>query len=176
MSDMRIIVDHMKLDYSGLFNAKELFKIINKWCQDRNIHKKEDKCFEQSLPEGKDMEYEISPWKKISDYIRYIYRIRILFKEVKKTEVIKEKKKVKADQGRILLYLDGFIEHDYEHRWDERPMFIFFRALFDRFIYKSYTERFEHRLTHDIHDLYDEIERFLNTYRHYKVVSKSPHF
>ena len=91
-------------------------------------------------------------------------------------DVVKEKKKVQADQGRLLIYFDGFVEHDYEHRWDEVPLFVFFRTLYEKFIYKLYTERFEQRLTHDMHNLYNEIEKFLNTYRHYQVVSKMPHF
>ncbi|MBW2989332.1 hypothetical protein KY358_03370, partial [Candidatus Woesearchaeota archaeon] len=151
MSDTRIIVDHWKLDYDGLMDVKELFKLINNWSQERHIQKKEDKCHEQNLPEGKFIEYEISHWKKISDYTRYIYKIRILFQRLKKVEVRKEKKKVKMDQGHILIYFDGFIEHDYEHRWDERPMFLFFRTLMDKFIYRAYTERFEHRLVHEMH-------------------------
>jgi len=176
MSELRIIVDHMKLDYSGVLNVKELFRLINKWSQERHMQKKEDKCHEQNLPEGKFIEYEISHWKKISDYTKYIYKIRVLFQNLKKVEVAKDKKKIKADQGRVLIYFDGFIEHDYEHRWDEKPLFVFFRTLYDKFVYKAYTERFEHRLVHEMHGLYNEIEKFLNTYRYYKVVSKAPHF
>jgi len=176
MSELRIIVDHLKLDYSGIMNIKELFEIINKWSQERHMQKREDKCHEQNLPEGKFIEYEIAPWKKISDYTKYIYKIRVLFQNLKKVEVTKDKKKIKADQGRVLIYFDGFMEHDYEHRWDERPLFVFFRTLYDKFVYKAYTERFEQRLVHEMHDLYNEIEKFLNTYRYYKVISKAPHF
>ena len=39
-------------------------------------------------------------------------------------------------------------------------------------IFKVYTERFEQRLSYDVHHLYDTIERFFNMYKHYKVVSK----
>jgi hypothetical protein len=176
MSDLRIIVDHLQLDYSGVMDVKELFKMINRWLMERHFQKKEDKNHELNQPDGKYIEYEISHWKKISDYTRYVYKIRALFNAVKKVEVTKEGKKEKMDQGRVLMFFDGFIEHDYEHRWDNRPFFVFFRTLYDKFIYRAYTERFEHRLTHDVHNLYDEVEKFLNTYRHYKVVSRMPHF
>jgi len=176
MSELRIIVDHLKLDYSGLMDTKELFKLINRWFYERTFQKKEDKCHEQNLPEGKFIEYEISHWKKISDHPRLIYKIRALFQNLKKVEVTKEKKKLKLDQGRVLIYFDGFIEHDYEHRWDDYPFFVFLRTLYYKFVYKVYTDRFEQRITHDLHNLYDDIEKFLNTYRHYKVVSKAPHF
>ncbi len=100
----------------------------------------------------------------------------MLFQQLKKVEIVEGKKKLKVDQGRVLIYIDGFIEHDYEHRWDDIPLFVFLRTLYDKFIYKAYTERFEHKLTNDVHSLYNEIEKFLNTSRHYKVISKTPHF
>ena len=166
----------MKLDYSGIMDVNGLFKLINKWSQERHIQKKEDKNHEQNQPDGKYIEYEISHWKKISDNAKYIYKIRALFQGLKKVEVTRDKKKVKLDQGKALIYFDGFLEHDYEHRWDDRPFFVFLRTLYDKFVYKAYTERFEQRLVHDMHNLYHDIEKFLNTTRHYKVVSKAPHF
>jgi len=176
MSDLRIIIDHLKLDYKGILDIKGLITLITKWSQERHYNKKEDKNEEQNLPEGKFIEYESSDWKKITDYTRYIYKIRILAQELKKVEVTKDKKKTKMDQGRVLIYIDGFIEHDYAHRWDEKPLFQFFRSIYDKFIFRAYTERFEHRLVHEIQDLYNEIEKFLNTYKYYKVISKAPHF
>jgi len=178
MSELRIIVDHLKLDYSGLIDVKELFKLINAWFREREFHKKEDKNHEQNLPEGKFIEYEISPWKKqgSDEYNKFIIKIRALFSNLKKVEIMKDEKKVEVYQGKVGIIFDGFLEHDSLHRWDDRPLFVFFRTIYDKFIYRTYTERFEQRLVHDVHALYDEIEKFLNTYRYYKVISKAPHF
>jgi len=176
MSELRIIVDHMKLDYSGLLDIKGLFKLINAWTMERAFQKKEDKNHEQNINGEKFIEYEISHWKKVSDYTRHVYKIRALFQNFKKVDVTLDSKRKKLDQGRILIYFDGFIEHDYEHRWDGNPLFVFFRTLYDKFVYRAYTNKFEQHITHDIHNLYNEIEKFLNTYRSYKVVSKMPHF
>ena len=64
--------------------------------------------------------------------------------------------------GNVLIWIDGLLEHDYEHRWEERPMLQFVRWIFDRFFYLAYTERFEQRLTSDVHKLYRFIENYLN--------------
>ena len=74
------------------------------------------------------------------------------------------------------MYLDGYIEYDQEERWESIPFFQFLRSLYNIFFYKVYTERFEQRLSHDVHHLYQTIEQFFNVYRHYKVVSKVPPF
>ncbi len=176
MSETRIIVDHLRLEYKGPLKVKELFKLIGAWHKEKGLQKKEDKNFEQDLPSGKSIEYEISYWKKISYYTRYIIKLRALFSELKRVQLVHNDKRITTDEGKVLMYFDGIIEHDHEHRWDDRPLFIFIRTLYDKFIYKAYTERFEQRLTQDVHDLYHTIESFLNTYRYWRIVSKVPHF
>tara|TARA_B100001971_G_C18212506_1_gene551665 strand:+ start:464 stop:1003 length:540 start_codon:yes stop_codon:yes gene_type:complete len=176
MSDVRIIVDHIKLDYQGLFKLNDFFKTIDAWLFERGLEKRTNKNFEQNTPKGKFIEWEIASWKKITPYVRYIYKLRVLIYGLKKVEVAKDKENLQLDNGHILIYFDGYIEFDYEHRWDETPILVFLRTLYDKFIYKVYTERFENRLTYDLHQLYDVIERFLNMYRHYRPVSRVPHF
>lgn len=176
MGDVRIIVDHLKLEYTGVFDSKALFRLIGSWFNERGIQKREAKNFEQNLADGKYIEYEIPYWKKVTDYNRFIYKIRALFFGLKNVEIMKDDKKVQMQQGRVLLYFDGYIEHDYENRWEVVPMLQFFRVLFDKFIYKYYTERFEQRITYDMHALYATLERFFNMYRHYRPVTKIPHF
>ena len=51
-------------------------------------------------------------------------------------------------------------------------MFMFLRTLYDKFIFRVYTERFEQRLTHDINQLSNSIKQFLNVYRNYSIVSR----
>lgn len=176
MADVRIIVDHLKLEYTGVFDTKKLFRLIGAWFDRRQLQKLEAKDFEQDLPDGKYIEYEIRYWKKVTDYNRFTYKVRALFSGLKDVDIIEGGKKVRVQQGKALFYLDGYLEHDYENRWEVAPMLQFFRVLFDKFIYRLYTERFEQRLTYDVHSLYDTLERFFNMYRHYRPVTKVPHF
>lgn len=176
MAEVRIIVDHMKLIYNGLFDVNDLFRAIDAWLFERGYEKYTNRADEILTPTGKFIEWESRPWKKISEYNRYFMKIRILMYDVKKVDVVHENKKIKLSQGRSIITFDGFIEFDYEHRWDEKPLLLFFRTLYDKFIYKAYTERFEQQLSFDMHQLYDHIEKFFNTYKYYRVVTKVPHF
>ena len=176
MSEVRIIVDHMKLEYSGVFNLNEFFRMVEAWLFERGFEKRTDRNEELVTPTGKFVEWEIRPWKKISDYQRFFIKLRALMYDLKKVSVVKDKKKIELTQGRVLLYFDGYLEHDYEHRWDEAPLLFFFRSLYDKFVYKAYTERFEQRLTFDVHQLYDMTEKFFNMYRYYTPIRRPPHF
>lgn len=176
MGDMRLIVDHLKLDYKGPFQFNQLVRLINSFLNERGYDAKYDKDFEINTKTGKHIDWQIMPWKKISDYAKYWAKVRILVQDMNKVEIVKDDKKEKVDNARIIITFDGYLELDYFHYWDEHPFFVFIRSLYDRFIYKAYTDRFEKRLSYDIHQLYDRVERFLNFYRHYRVVTRVPHF
>ena len=172
MSHLKIVVDHEKIDYSGPVNVSDLLRMIENFVFERGFDKKQDKDFEQNTINGKSLEWQISPWKKITDYVRYIIKVRVLGYDILKADSVVDGKKTKIDNGRLIIVIDGFMEYDYDSRWDERPFLLFLRTFYDYFVFKAYTERFEQRLVHDVNHLHDNIEKFFNLYRHYTVISK----
>lgn len=176
MGENKIIVDHLKLEYSGVLDVAGLINAIDRWMIEHTMEKKTSKLVEQETPRGKFIEWEIAPWTKATDYVRLWMKIRTLMYDLKKVNVMKDGKKVKLKKGRILIVFDGYLEFDYESRWQHRPMYQFIRTMFDKFIYKVYTERFERQITYMTHDVYHYVERYLNMYKHYRPVSKMPHF
>ena len=176
MSELRLVVDHLRLNYTGPFDANALFKHINAFLKERGFDIKIDKEFEQNTQTGKQIEWQMKPWKRITDYVRYWPKIRILVYDYNKVNAVVGQKKVKIGNGRALIYIDGYLELDESQRLEGLPFFQFLRSIYNNFVYKVYTERFEQRLSYDMHHLYDTIERFFNMYKHYKVVSKVPPF
>ena len=171
MGHVKIIVDHDKIDYSGPVDVGDLLRMIENFIWERGFDKKQDKDFEQNTERGKFIEWQISPWKWITDYTRYIIKVRVLGYDIVKADALHNDKKTKVDSGRVIIVIDGFIEYDLQSRWEQNPVLHFLRTLYDNFIYKAYTERFEHMLVHDINHLHDHIEKFLNLYKHYAVIS-----
>ncbi len=171
MGHVKIIVDHEKIEYSGPLVVRDLFRMYDNFLFERGFDQKVDKDFEQNTPHGKFIEYQVNPWKKITDYGRYLIKIRTLGYDIVKVESVNNGRKTKADNGKIIIVIDGFVEYDYDHRWDGKPILFFLRTIYDYFVFKAYSERFEQMLVHDINHLKDHIEKFLNLYRHYKVVS-----
>ncbi len=172
MGHVKIIVDHDKIDYSGPLELTSLFKMIENFIWERGFDFRQDKDFEQNTQHGKFVEWQISPWKWISDYARYIIKVRVLGYDIVKTDTKGNGKKTKVDAGRVIIVIDGFVEFDLQHRWEGHPFLYFLRSLYDNFVFRAYTERFEQRLVHDINHLHDHIEKLLNVYRHYSVISR----
>ena len=172
MGHVKIIVDHEKIDYSGPAEISSLLRLIENFLWERGFDKRQDKDFEQNTPHGKFIEWQISPWKIITDYTRYIVKVRVLGYDIAKIDAVSNGKKTKLDNARLIIVIDGFVEYDVESRWEQNPFFHFLRAIYDNFVFKAYTERFEQQLVHDINHLHDHIEKFFNLYRHYSVISR----
>lgn len=172
MGHVKIIVDHDKIEYSGPFDVNGLLNMIENFIFYMGYDKRQDKDFEQNTPHGKFIEWQISPWKWITDYTRYMIKVRVLGYDLARVDVANNGKKTKADNGRVIIVIDGFVEYDLQSRWEQKPLFHFIRTLHDNFIFKAYTERFEQMLVNDISHLHTEIEKFLNLNRHYSVISK----
>ena len=172
MGHLKIVVDHEKIEYSGPFDANDLFRMIDNFVFERGFDKRQDKDFEQNTANGKFLEWQVTPWKKITDYIKYIIKVRVLGYEIVKVDAVTDKKKSKVDKGRLIIVIDGFMEYDYDNYWDDKPFLFFLRTVYDYFVFKAYTERFEQRLVHDINHLEQNIEKFLNIYGHYSIRSR----
>jgi hypothetical protein len=166
MSEKKLVIDQLRLNYSGLFNLGDLFKTIDGWFFEKGYDRHEKKNEEQILPSGRFVEIELRPWKKTTDYAKNEIRFRLFVKDMKDVEVEKDGSKVKLQQGDIHMVFDAFLETDYEHRWESKPMFYFLRTLFDKFIFRVYTDKFEGVLVNDTHDLYNRVKSFLNLYRY----------
>jgi hypothetical protein len=172
MGHMKIVVDHDRFEYNGPFDANDLFRMISNFIFEKGFDFKQDKDFEINKPHGKFIEWEISPWKRVTDYVRYIIRVRIVGYDIVKTDANTGRKKTKIDSGRLVITMDGMVEYDYDYYWDDKPILHFLRTIYDKFVFKAYTERFEQRLVHDVNHLHDNIEKLLNLHRHYTTRSR----
>jgi len=176
MGTYNIVVDHMKLDYAGIFDPNAMFKKITHWFNEHGIQRTEPKSFEYVLPDGKSIEWECGYWRRMTDYSRNIYKLRILMSGINDIQVMYEKKKLKLKKGKVLIYFDGYINWDDRNRWEGSAMLQFIRTMFHKYAYKGYTEKLEQQMTFDMHDLYNSLEKFFNMYTHYEPVTKIPSF
>lgn len=176
MSELRLTVDHLRLDYTGPFDANALYRHITSFLKERGFDLWTHKEFEHDTKTGKHIEWLIKPWKQISDNLRYWVKVRILIYNYDKVDAVVDRKKVKIGSGKVNIYFDGYAEMDQLNRWEHLPFFQFLRSIYLNFIFKAYTERFEQQLTYDVNHLYHTVEQFFNTYRSYKVVSAVPPF
>ena len=165
MPEREVVVDKLRLTYEGLFSVGELYKMIDEWFRWKGYDKRENKNIEVVKPEGKFIEIELEPWKKVTDYAKNVIKIRIQMNDIKEVEVEKDNTKLKLNQGNVHFVFDGYLETDYEARWEGKPIFYFIRTVFDKYFYKPFTAGFERGVKEDVMHLHGQIKAFLNLYR-----------
>jgi len=148
--------------FSGIFNYSELYRILDVWFRDKFFDKFEKRNEEFQNPDGsRQLEIELTPWKKYTDYYKAIIKIEMLVKNMKNVEIEKDGKKIMMQKGDIQFKMNGYLVSDYENRWNTNLQY-FFRDIFDKFIYRRVTKKYIDLLIDDCNEIYNTLTSYLN--------------
>jgi len=162
MSERLIVVDKERLEFSGLFDVKSVFRVMQQWASDKGYWLVEIKHVESVKPEGKWIDMDLMPFKKFTDYAKSVIKIRAQFQELKDVVVDRDGHKVKLQEGKIVMIFDGILETDYEGRWESKPLFFFLRTLFEKYVYTPFISGFERGIKEDLMLLKNNLKAYLN--------------
>ena len=166
MVERRLVLDHLKLSYEGLFKASELYALIQSFFFEKGWDWYEQLNQEQITPDGKQIKIILHPWKASTDYHKISMKIKILMVNVKDVEVEHENKKLKMDHGVIRMTFDGFVLSDRNGKWTNKPFLWFLSIIFERCIFKSDFEQLETWIKSDVDDLHGKIKSYLNVMKY----------
>ena len=164
MGERRQVAGPRTLSYSGLFDGKEIYKLIKEQVADKGYDNWIEKEHNQKEgKEGKQIELAYMPKMKISDYIEMQLSIGILYKKLKRTTVKYKNKDIKVDEGELEITFEGFLHSDHWNRWEKGANNFFIRTIMDKFIFKTYYSKYQKELEKHIKEIYDHIRQYLNT-------------
>lgn len=162
MAERLIVVDKARLGYSGPFDAKEVFEVIRSWASDKGYWIYEKKHTETVAPEGKFMEFDLEPFKKITDYSKGVVKIRIQMSGVKDITLKRDNKKVKLQEGNVSFVFTGILETDYEHKWESKPVFYVLRTVVEKYMLRPFISGHEKGIKEDVDVLLNQLRSYLN--------------
>lgn len=166
MVEKHIVVDGIRFNYSGMFDVEELFKVILDW-EKQNGYEREVKKKSQIVEaHAKKMEYIFEEWKSLADWARSTVRLKILAKDIVDFDLEREGYKRNMQKGHVLVYIDGFLETDLEHRWQEKPMYVFLRTLYDKLVWKFWLGRHDGDVAAASKSLYDTLFAYFKRYKY----------
>ena len=169
MAERTLVVDHLKFSYEGLFNAGELYAIINSFFFEKNYDWHEKLNQEMITSTGKQVYIILDPWKNISDYYMLSTNIKITMTDLKDVEVEHEGQTLKLNQGLLKITYDGYVVSDRKGRWSKKPIYWFLSIIMEKYFYRNHLEKFETWMKSDIEDLMYKIKAYLNVYKNVKV-------
>ena len=93
-------------------------------------------------------------------------KIIFLITDIKDVNVTKDNHKVKTQQAKILITFMGYLETDWEHKWETKPILYFLRTIFDQFIYKAQLDKYYSLVGDEVQSLYTMTKGYLNINRY----------
>lgn len=165
MGQYRLVVDNVRLDYEGALDFNSFARTLGTYFYDKGYDKKVLKDFQLDGPKGKHLELQLNPWKKITDYIRLEWVIRIIVDDLVKKEITVNGRRRTVDHAKFLMTMNGFIETDYDMHFEFKPLFVFMRTLYDKYVFPMYSRRWEQILNDHANEIYSLTQKHLNLYR-----------
>jgi|FLOH01.1.fsa_nt_gi hypothetical protein len=165
MPETLTIIDGKNLTYSGLFDPKELYTVIDQHFQQHSFDKNEFKNSEHVYEDSKQLEMDLRPYKKLSDYVKVEIKIVIVGKNLKEVEIEQKGIKKKLFKGDLSVTFTSYLITDYEGSWEGKPFYYMIRMLVDKFVYKGYLHEAKKELIQITEEAHNEIRSYLNMHR-----------
>ncbi len=165
MAEIKNLVYGESFTFKGLMDVKELYMLLDKWFKERGYDKNELWNFEENYEDGKQITLKIQPYKKISDYAKVEIRVTAQLRKLKEVVIEKKKQKMKLMRGEATFIFDVFLTTDYEGHWETKPMLFFIKTVSEKYLYKSYIEKYEENAIADKDAVKRELKSYLNMQR-----------
>ncbi|MBW2976462.1 hypothetical protein KY347_03375 [Candidatus Woesearchaeota archaeon] len=170
MVEKKQLVYDLRLSYNGLLSIEEFYAEVEKWLTEKGMYKDLKRKSEDVTSKGKKVEWVIECWKSPVRAVKQVVRLRALFNNVREIKLRKKEKKhtLRLNQADVLIVIDGFLETSLTGRWTQKPLYSFFRTLYDKYIWmigSTITERHEGPVTEDCYDLHKRLKAFFSLYK-----------
>ena len=163
MTELYAPVAGEQLNYEGLFNMKEVFRIIDKYFRTKGFDKKITFDEEYQTDKGKYIHVKSEHYKKTDSYVRLQTRLWIYANELVDVEKEVDGVKIKTSHGKLSITFDAFLQTEYfSLMTDEKPMYFLFRVLYEQYLARPRIVYWENVARHVITELKTELAGYLN--------------
>ena len=162
MVEKKHIVTELKLSYNGPLSIEEFYREVENWMSEKGMQKDLKRKSEDVTSKGKKIEWIAEAWKEITPFVKHVVRVRVLFNDVKEVRIKRKGHSVRVNQADVLIVIDGILETKLSKQWHQKPSFFFLRALYDKYIWKIWSERHDDAVVEDSYDLHKRLKAFLN--------------
>ena len=102
------------IKYNGIFDFDNLYKEMTDWFIDYG-YTLEEPSVKHKVPSeiGAEQEFELTGWKKITEYVKYWIHIYTVVRNMRDIEVVKDGVKKTMQKGELLIEFYAHVETDY---------------------------------------------------------------
>ncbi len=164
--ERRLVINGRTLKYSGIFHISELFSSINVALQEKGYTLQEKRHEEVVTENGKNIFFELRPYKEKTSSIMLLIKIKINLKNVVEQVQELQGNIFKFDKGDIEIVFDSWSYSDEENRWGANPVTYVISAVIDKIFYSlPELNNFKGEVAGDTGFVYSKIRSLLSSYR-----------
>ncbi len=138
MSIKRKLPTPQMVKYRGIFDFPKLLKLIHTWgtAQRFEMH---EKRYKHKVPDARGAEQEVTllGWRKIDAYLKFWISVDVKGEYLKDVDVIKDGKKKKLTQGKVRVMFNGYLELDYQNRFESSKFLVGLRDFYHKFVVRQ---------------------------------------
>lgn len=150
-----------RVKYAGIFDFKDVYSLVYEWLKDFGYFVIEEEYSEKIRAEGKEIEIRWQCTRKVTDYFRFIIKIRWSISGLVEVEIPKDGKKIKANKGSLDIKFSAILERDWQHKYEVSPFHKFLRAIYEKYIIPNRIEQMEGKITEEVLDIVNNLKAYL---------------
>ncbi len=148
------------LRYEGLFDFQGLYDLIVGFFVRRNYDYVEKKWKEKDAsPVGREITVDMTPFRKVNEYIKYEYTIQWKSIDKHEVEVVREGKPVRLTHARMYVSVNAQAEVDWQGFGKTKPGLSNF---VNKRVIDKELKQYRRNLQREMQSLLDEIKEFLH--------------
>ena len=161
MVEKKQVLYDMRATYNGPLLVEDFYAEVDNWIKENGFEKEPKKKMEHVTKNGKKIELVIEAHKHLDDLHHSVIVLRALIDNVKEIIIKKDKKKIRINNGDVLINIDGFIQsHIHGSFYQVKPIYYFARTLIDKYIYNYWSDKWDGAVNSDGRDLFKRIRSF----------------
>ncbi len=122
----------------------------------------EEKYEEKLNGNQKDIDVKWVGTKKLTDYFRVWIEVSFEIRDLEEVEIIKDGEKTKSNKGRFKISVNGFLERDYQGKFERSAFNKFLRSIYEKWVIPSRIDQFEGKIFGDCDEFVSQAKAYLN--------------
>ena len=160
MAEKELVIKE-KLEHSGIFDFKGFYSFAHAWFKDELYGVVEKTYSEKVSGNARDIEFEWTVTKKLSDYFKTEMKVEAKIKELTDVEVEIDGQKKRMNKGKVSFEIDAALMIDPESKWDVNPFYRFLRDIYSKYVIPKRVDNMKNVIFKDVTTCKEEIKAFL---------------
>ncbi len=148
-----------------IFDYNDFYKIIYNFFKEKGYFVKEIEYHHNKKDDKINVGFYWDCVKNIDDYSQFKIEVFVDFPALKTITVIKEKIKQTSNKGSGSIKLRATLVTDYDAKWEQNPIFNFFKTIFEDYFYKSSVNKYMEELGQEMYDAENEVKGYFGMQR-----------